>query len=119
MKDLTLETLLAVFEEMFGPLLFWAMVAVAAIITITFVFVLIRDRSLEGRTLVRAELSAPIGALAAIWFVQFMTNSGYSDVGGPVDLFVLLLTGVAGAVGLTILVYTVLALLPGKHPRQN
>ncbi|MBN2906756.1 MAG: DUF5368 family protein, partial [Rhodobacteraceae bacterium] len=73
------------------------------------------DRSLEGRALVRAELWAPVGAIAAILFVQFMTNSGFSDIGGPVDLIVLLLTGVAGAVGLTILAYVVQALLSGNR----
>ena len=30
MQELTLGTLIAVFEEIFGPVLFWAMVAVAA-----------------------------------------------------------------------------------------
>lgn len=109
MKELTLETLIAVFQEMFGTTLFWTMVAVAIIITLAFTFVLIRDRSIEGRYLARAELTAPIGAIAAILFVQYMTNSGFSDLGGPIDIIVLLLTGVAGAGGLTFLAYVVQA----------
>ncbi|MBK1635496.1 DUF5368 domain-containing protein [Rhodovulum adriaticum] len=109
MKELTLETLIAVFQEIFGSALFWAMVVVAIMITLAFIFVLIRDRSIEGRYLARAELSAPIGGIAAILFVQYMTNSGFSDIGGPIDLIVLLMTGVAGAGGLTFLAYVVQA----------
>ncbi|MEX5727369.1 bacteriorhodopsin [Rhodovulum iodosum] len=118
MKDLTLETLIAVFEEIFGTALFWTMVAVAVIITLAFIFVLIRDRSLEARYLARAELSAPIGAIAAILFVQYMTNSGFSDIGGPVDLIVLMLTGIAGAGGLIFLAYVVQALL-GRDEEES
>ncbi|TCO74023.1 DUF5368 domain-containing protein [Rhodovulum euryhalinum] len=117
MKDLTLETLIAVFEEMYGPLLFWTMVAVAIIITLAFIFVLIRDRSIEGRYLARAELTAPIGAIAAILFVQNITNSGFSDIGGPIDVIVVLLTGVAGAGGLIFLAYVVQAFM--RQPGNN
>ncbi len=40
MKELTLETMLAVFEDMFGFWLFWALVAVAAAITVLYLYVL-------------------------------------------------------------------------------
>ena len=33
MKELTLDTMLAVFEEIFGRTLFWSLVAAAAVIT--------------------------------------------------------------------------------------
>jgi len=111
MKELTLDTLLAVFEEMFGVWLFWALVAAAGVVTVLFVYALIRDRGISSRRLVRAELTAPVGALGAILFVQYITNSGFSDVGGPIDWIVLALIGIAGAVGLMILVYTLQSLL--------
>ncbi|ARE41392.1 hypothetical protein RGUI_3251 [Rhodovulum sp. P5] len=117
MKELTLETLIAVFQEMFGTALFWSMVLVALLITFAFIFVLIRDRSIVGRYLARAELTAPIGALAAILFVQYMTNSGFSDIGGPIDLIVLTLTGVAGAGGLIFLAYVVQAFM--RRPEED
>lgn len=109
MKELTLDTLIAVFEEIFGAALFWAMVAAAALITVAFVYAVIRDRGIDGRRFVRAEIAAPVGAIAAILFVQFVTSSGFSDIGGPIDWVMLLAIGVAGAVGLTFLVYTLLA----------
>ncbi|ADZ71054.1 DUF5368 domain-containing protein [Polymorphum gilvum] len=119
MKELTFGMLLAVFEEMFGPLLFWLMVAAAALITLAFVYVVIRDRSLESTRLVRAELLAPVGAIAAILFVQFITNSGFKDIGGPIDVIALILIGVAGAVGLTFLAYVAQAVLGGKAKRTG
>jgi hypothetical protein len=53
-----------------------------------------------------AQLSMPIGAIAAVLFVQGITSSGFKDIGGPIDVIVLLGVAVLGAVGLAILVYT-------------
>jgi len=47
MKELTFGTLIAVFEEIFGRGLFWTMVLVAAIVTLGYLYVLVRDRSLS------------------------------------------------------------------------
>lgn len=115
MSELTLETLLAVFEEMFGTSLFWIMVAAAVVITLAYIFVLFRDRELSMRKFLLAQLSMPFGAVAAVVFVQWITNSGFRDIGGPVDVIVLLGVASAGAVGLAILVYTLQALVQGKQ----
>ena len=106
MKDLTFETLIAVFEEIFGRGLFWALVVVAVVFGIAFVYVLIRDRGLRARRFLFAEVLAPFGAVAAIAFVLFITSSRLSDIGGPVDLIMLILIGLSGAVGVTIVAYT-------------
>jgi uncharacterized protein (DUF2062 family) len=106
MKELTLETLIAVWEDMFGAGLFWAMVAAAVMITLGYAYVLIRDRAVSWRKFLWAQLSMPFGAIAAVIFVWQMTSSGFRDIGGPVDVIVLAGVAVAGAVGLAILVYT-------------
>jgi hypothetical protein len=111
MKDLTFGTLIAVFEEIFGRGLFWAMVALAVIVTALYIYVLIRDRAVSWRKFLWAQLSMPFGALAAVLFVQKMTRSGFSDIGGPVDIIVLLGVAVAGAIGTAIFVYTVESLV--------
>ena len=117
MKELTFETLLAVFEEMFGRGLFWAMVVAAVLITLAYLYVLIRDRAMSMRKFLLAQLAMPFGAVAAVVFVQWITSSGLRDIGGPVDVIVLLGVAVAGAVGIAILVYTVQALLQGQQDR--
>lgn len=111
MKELTLETLLAVFEEIFGQGLFWAMVVVAGIITLAYLYVLIRDRAMSMRKFLFAQLAMPFGAVAAVAFVLLVTSSHLADLGGPIDLIVLLGVAVMGAVGAAILVYTVQSLL--------
>jgi len=114
MKDLTLGTLIAVFEEIFGRGLFWAMVAAAVVITLAYVYVLIRDRAVSWKKFLWAQLSMPFGAIGAVLFVQRMTHSGFGDIGGPVDVIVMLMVAAAGAVGLAILVYTLESLILRK-----
>ncbi|MCV6597860.1 MAG: DUF5368 domain-containing protein [Mangrovicoccus sp.] len=110
MQELTFETLIAVFEEIFGRGLFWTMVVGAGLVTLAYLYVLIRDRAVSWRKFLLAQLSMPIGAIAAVLFVQRMTHSQFSDLGGPVDVIVLLGVAVMGAIGMAILVYTTEAL---------
>lgn len=115
MKELTFGTMIAVFEEIFGRGLFWAMVVVAALITVAYLFVLVRDRSISWRKFLLAQLSMPVGAVAAVLFVQAVTDSSFVDIGGPVDIVVLLGIAVVGAVGMAILVYTFEALIGSRR----
>lgn len=110
MKDLTFGTLIAVFEEIFGRGLFWAMVLAALLVTVAYVYVLVRDRTMSMRKFLLAQLSMPFGAVAAVVFVQAMTSSHFRDIGGPVDVIVLLGVAGLGAVGAAILVYTLQSL---------
>jgi drug/metabolite transporter (DMT)-like permease len=115
MKELTLETLLAVFEEIFGRGLFWAIVVAAAVVTGAYLYVLIRDRAMSMRKFLWAQVSMPFGAVAAVLFVQAMTHSHFRDIGGPVDVIVLLGVATMGAVGAAILVYTAQSLFRRKR----
>lgn len=115
MKDMTFGTIVAVFEEMFGIGLFWTLVAVAALVTVGYVYVLVRDHSISWRKFLLAQLSMPIGAILSVWFVLLVTNSKLTDLGGPVDIIVFLSIAVAGAIGTAILVYTVQSLMRPKH----
>ncbi|MCL4676405.1 MAG: DUF5368 family protein [Pararhodobacter sp.] len=115
MEELTLGTLIAVWEEMFGGALFWAMVVVAAVITALYIYVLIRDRAMSMRKFLLAQLSMPVGAVAAVGFVLTITSSSLSDMGGPIDWLVLLGIAAAGAVGFAILVYVAQSLIRGAR----
>ncbi|WP_339689725.1 DUF5368 domain-containing protein [Celeribacter baekdonensis] len=117
MKDLTVQTLLAVFEEIFGRGLFWAMVVAAVLVTVGYIYVLIRDRSVSWRKFLWAQLSMPLGAIGAVWFVMAMTHSALSDIGGAIDVVVLLGVAGMGAVGMAILVYTVQSIL--RKPQSD
>jgi hypothetical protein len=77
------------------------------IVTALYLFVLIRDRAVSWKKFLWAQLSMPFGAIAAVLFVQGMTRSGFADIGGPIDVIVLLAVAAGGAVGMAILVYTI------------
>jgi hypothetical protein len=111
MEELTFGTMIAVFEEIFGRALFWIMVAAAVAITLGYLYVLVRDRRVSWRKYLVAQIAMIPGAIAAVIFVQQVTNSGFGDIGGPVDLLVLLGVAVMGAVGAAILVYTLQSLI--------
>lgn len=114
MKDLTFSTLIAVFEDMFGFGVFWAMVGLALVITALYLYVLIRDRAMSMRKFLLAQLSMPVGAVAAVAFVLTITSSSLADMGGPIDWLVLLGIAVLGAVGFAILIYVVQSLVRGS-----
>lgn len=105
----------AVFQEMFGVPLFWGLVAAAVLVTVAYIAVLVRDRAVSWRKFLLAQLSMPVGAVAAVAFLMAITSSSPSDLGGPIDLIVLLGVAAAGAIGMAILVYTAQSLL--RPPR--
>ncbi len=113
MENPSLGMFIAVFEEVFGKTLFWAMVAAAAIVTVLYLYVLIRDRSVSWRKFLLAQVSMPFGAVLAVVFLWNVTHSGFGDIGGPVDLLVLLGVAAIGAIGAAILVYTIQSLIQG------
>lgn len=115
MKDLTFATLIAVWEEMFGQGVFWTLTAIAALITGLYLHVLIRDRAMSLRKFLWAQLSMPVGAAGAVWFVLAITASRLSDMGGPIDWLVLAGIALVGAVGFAILVYVVQSLVRGPQ----
>ncbi|MGH1361816.1 MAG: DUF5368 domain-containing protein [Burkholderiaceae bacterium] len=111
MKDLTLPTMIAVFEEVFGSWLFWCLVAGAIVGMILYLYVLIRDRSLSLRKFLWAQISMPFGATAAVWLVLKVTSSRLADLGGPIDFIVLLGIAAVGAIGISIVVYTLQSII--------
>jgi tellurite resistance protein TehA-like permease len=118
MKDLTLQTMIAVFEDMFGAWLFWIMVAAAVAITALYLYVLIRDRKVGWKKFLIAQVFMPIGAILAVAFVMVVTHSRMADIGGPIDVIIFLGIAGLGAVGMAILVYTVQSLLFRPSPGE-
>ena len=115
MKDLTFDTLIAVFEEIFGFGLFWAMAATAIAVTVAYLYVLVRDRRMSMRKFLLAQLSMPFGAVMAVAFVMWATSSSISDIGGPIDAIVFLGVAALGAIGFAILVYVAQSILRGPE----
>ena len=119
MKEMTLSTLIAVFEEVFGRGLFWALVVAALLVTLAYIYVLFRDGAVSWRKFLTAQLAMPFGAVLAVWFLMWITHSSLTDLGGPIDVIVMLGVAALGAVGAAILVYTVQSLLRPPQPRED
>lgn len=119
MKELSFSTFLAVFEEMFGREVFWGLVAAAVLVTLVFLAMVLRERRLESRRFLRAELAAPLGAVLAVAFVFWFTNSGPGNIGGPIDWVIVAAIALAGGGGLVMASYVLLGLLPRRSEHRS
>ena len=105
MKDLDPLVLLSVFEEMLGPLL-WLLLAVVILGIIAFASLLLRERHLVSRRLVRSEVLGVAGGALALVLMAKVSSSGFTGAGSPADWLLIALVFGAGLVGSTILFYT-------------
>ena len=105
MKELDPFILLAVFQEMLGPLL-WFLLAVVVLGLVAFVALLVREKGLVSRRLVRSEALGIVGGALALVLMAKVSSSGFTDAGGPADWFLIALVFGAGLLGSTILIYT-------------
>ena len=107
MKELDPLVFLAVFQEMLGPFL-WLMILVIIAGTAAFVALLIKERTINSRRLVLAELAGLLGGVMALVLMAKVSSSGFTDAGGPADWFLIALVFGLGLAGTAILVYTFL-----------
>lgn len=109
MKELDLATLVAVFQEMLGWT-FWPLVALAALVTLIFLRVLLRDRRLVPQRLVWAEALGVMGGVVAVLVMFTVTSSGFADMGGPIDWLLVLAIFGFGTIGTALGLYAALGL---------
>ncbi|MFP5467902.1 MAG: DUF5368 domain-containing protein [Gammaproteobacteria bacterium] len=116
MKELDPMVFLAVFQEMLGPML-WVMLVVAVLGVAAFVALVLRERGMVSRRLVRAELLGLLGGVVALVIMARVSSSGFTDAGGPADWFLIALVYGVGAVATTVLAYTAMGWMTGKPAR--
>jgi hypothetical protein len=104
MKELDPMILLAVFHEMLGALL-WVLLATAIGGVVAFVALVVRERRIVSRRLVRAELAGLVGGALSLVLMARVSSSGFTDAGGPADWFLIALVFGVGLAGTTILGY--------------
>lgn len=107
MQELDPMVFLAVFQEMLGPLL-WVMLLVAVVAVIAFLALVLRERGIASRRLVRAELLGLMGGGVALVIMARVSSSGFTDAGGPADWFLIALVYGMGAVATVILTYAIM-----------
>ena len=114
MENLDPMVFLAVLEEMLGPAL-WLLFLLAAAGLAGLAMVLVRERGIDSRRLVRSEAIGLAGGVLALVLMAYATHSGFTDAGGPVDWLLIGLIFGAGAAGTTILAYAVAGNLARTH----
>lgn len=105
MEQLDLFTLLAVFHEMLGFLL-WVLIAVIIIGTLAFITLIVREKGITSKRLVGSQVVGIIGGFLALALMVQVSSSGFTDAGGPADWILIALVFMAGMIGTTILAYT-------------
>ena len=117
MKELDPIVFLAVFQEMLGPML-WVMLFAALAAVVAFVALVMREKGIVSRRLVRAELLGLIGGVVALVIMARVSSSGFTDAGGPADWFLIALVYGVGAVATTILTYAAMGWMSGQPTRR-
>lgn len=105
MKELDPLVFLAVFQEMLGPLL-WVLLLLIIAGTAAFVLLLLKEKTIVSRRLVRSELAGLVGGVLALVLMAKVSSSGFTDAGGPADWFLIALVFGLGLAGTTILAYS-------------
>jgi hypothetical protein len=105
MKELDPLVFLAVFQEMLGPLL-WVLILLVVLGTLAFIGLLFKEKTINSRRLVSAELAGLLGGVLALVLMAKVSSSGFTDAGGPADWFLIALVFGLGLIGTAILVYT-------------
>ena len=116
MNDLDPTILLAVFQEMLGPLL-WLLLTMALLCLLAFVALLILERGLVSRRLVRSQALGVVGGGLALVLMARVSSSGFTDAGGPADWFRIALVFGLGLISATVLVYTAIGWWSVWRPR--
>lgn len=107
MKELTLPTLYAVFQEMLGIWL-WPLILICIFGTLSFFMLVVYEKRIATRRLRVSQLIGLLGGVLALFIMFKLSYSSLSDVGGAIDVLLLLMTYVGGFVATTIILYTVI-----------
>ena len=86
MQTLDPMVLFAVFQEMLGPLL-WVLILASLGATLAFAALLVKEKGLVAKRLVRAEIAGVFGGALALVLMAKVSSSGFTDAGGPADWF--------------------------------
>ncbi len=105
MEEITIGAFIAIFEEMFGFWLFWLLVIMAVVGIGLFLYFLIKEKRTKAKDFLWAKWSAPFVGIASIFIILWMTYSWFDDIGGAIDVFILMFVAIFSAIAVTVITY--------------
>jgi len=105
MKNIDALVLIAVFQEMLGPLL-WLLLVTIALGSILFIALLFHERGLQPHRAIQSQAFGLLGGLAALGIMIYVSSSGFPDAGGPIDWLLIAVVFGVGLAGSAVLFYT-------------
>lgn len=105
MEEVTIAGFIAIFEEMFGFWLFWFLVIMAVVGIGLFFYFLIKEKRTKLKNFLWAMWAAPFAGVASIFIILWMTHSWFDDIGGAIDVFILMFVAIFSAIAVTVLTY--------------
>jgi len=119
MKELDPLIFWYVFQEMLGTPLLWLLIVLIAGGTLAFLLLILKERTIVARRLVCAQVIGVLGGGLALVLMAKVSSSGFTDAGGPADWFLIALVFGLGAVGTTVLGYTLAGWAGCKCPKAK
>ncbi len=105
MQEFDLLTIVSVFQEMLGPLL-WVLMAIIIFGTLAFIALIMFEKGIVSTRMVRSQAAGLFGGVVALIIMAKVSSSGFTDAGGPADWFLIALVYGLGFIGATIVLYT-------------
>lgn len=105
MNDYQVSMLIGILEIMLG-VLFWPLMIGIVVVTLLFIFLLVKERQVFSRRLLHSEIVGFFGGWFALWMMALLSESRFTDAGGPIDWLIIVAVYIIGFIGSAILWYT-------------
>lgn len=106
MSEYQFSMLVSIMEIMLG-VFFWPLIIGVALLTLLFIVLLLKERQVFSRRLLHAQILGIFGGWFALWMMAVLSESRFTDAGGPIDWLVIIVVYILGFFGTAILWYTI------------
>ncbi|MXN88837.1 DUF5368 domain-containing protein [Pasteurella canis] len=110
MKEMQFDTLWAVTQIMLGSF-FWPLLFIVVVVLGSFFYLLIKEKGVVSCRLKGSSFLGLFGGVIALFFLFSISESSISNLGGPIDLILVILAYIGGFLGSAILLYTIAGFL--------
>lgn len=106
MSEYQFSMLVSIMEIMLGAF-FWPLIIGVVLLTLLFIVLLLKERQVFSRRLLHAQILGIFGGWFALWMMAVLSESRFTDAGGPIDWLVIIVVYILGFFGTAILWYTI------------